>query len=86
MPPESFEPGRGFYCSCTASYISSWYAPVFQTCLTLRPTHNTALNFSFRGKENQLLLWRLPVGISKWQKQLFRNFKPENVLNEIIGI
>ena len=80
MPPDGFEPERRFYCSCIASSISTWYAPVFPTCPTLHPTHNTALNFSFRGNKNQLLPWRLPVGISKWQKQLFRDLKPENVL------
>ena len=80
MPPDGFEPERGFNSSCTASSISTWYAPVFLICPTLYLTHNSALNFLFRGNENQLLLWRLPVGISKWQKQLFRDLKPENVL------
>ena len=38
------------------------------------------MNFSFPGNENHLLPWRLPVGISKWQRQLFRDLKPENLL------
>ena len=80
MHPDGFEPERGFNSSYTASSISTWYAPVFPICPTLYLTHNSALNFSFRGNGNQLLPWRLLVGISKWQKQLFRDLKPENVL------
>ena len=80
MLPDGFEPGRVLNCSCTDSSISTWYAPVFPICLTLHPTHNTALGFSFLGNENQLMLWRLPVGISKWQKQLFKDLKPKYIL------
>ena len=80
MPPDGFEPRRSFYCSCSTSSISTWYAPVFPICLTLHLTHNAGLNFSFRENENQMLPWRLPVVISKWQKQLFTDLKPENVL------
>ena len=76
MPPDGLEPGWGFYCLCIASSISTWYTPVFPTYPTLHQTHNTALNFSFSGNENQLLPLRLPLGISKWQKQLFRELKP----------
>ena len=85
MPPDGFEPGRSFNQSCTASSNSTWYAPVFSIYLTLHLTHNTALNFSFRRSENQLLPWRLPVGISKWQKQLFRDIKPDNVVLDVEG-
>ena len=80
MLPDGFEPLRDFNCSCTTPFISTWYAPVFTICHTYHPTHNTTLNFSFCGNENQLLSWRLPVGISNWPKQLFRDLKPENVL------
>ena len=86
MPPDGFKPGRGFYCSCIASSISTWYAPVFPICPTLHLPHNTALNFSFSGNENQLMSWRFPVRISKWQKQLLRDIKLENVLLDKLGI
>ena len=85
MPPDGFEPGRSFNRSCTASSITTWYAPVFPIYPTLHPTHNTALNFSFCRSENQFLSWRLPVGISKWQKQLFRDLKPDNVVLDVEG-
>ena len=85
MPPEGFEPGRGFNRSYTASSISTRYAPVFPICPTLHPTHNKALNSSLCGNENQLLPWRFPVGISKWQKQLFRDLKPDNIVLEVEG-
>ena len=29
--------------------------------------------------------WRLPVGISMWQKQLFRDRKPDNVILDVEG-
>ena len=80
-----FEPGWAFNRTSTASSIFTWYAPVFSIYPTLHPTHNTALNFSFRRNENQLLPWRLPVGISKWQKQLFRDLNPDNVVLDVEG-
>ena len=85
MPPDGFEPGRGFNSSCAASFISTRYASEFPICPTLHPSHNSALNFSFHGNENQLLPQRLPVGISKWHKQLFRDLNPENILLDSKG-
>ena len=76
---DGFEHRRVFNCSCSASSISTWYAPVFLICPTLHPTHNTAQSSSFLGNENQLMSWRLSVGISKWQKQLFRDLKPKYI-------
>ena len=85
MPPDGFIPKRRLNRSCTASSISTKYTPVFPICPTLHPTHNTALNFPFRGSKNQLLPWRLPVRISKWQKQLFRDLRPDNVVLDVEG-
>ena len=52
MPPDGFEPGRGFNSSCATSSISTRYARVFPICPTLYPTCNSALNFLFHGNEN----------------------------------
>ena len=80
MLSDSFEAGRDFNCSCNLHPSPPDILQYFRSVLlSIRPRIQRWV-FHFIETKINLLPWRLPVGIYKWKKQIFRDLKPENVL------